>query len=189
MQKTIKNRQLNDFTGANGALIAIDYKQKNLLSIRCEKLLKKINGIGEKVNKKIQDKREEYCSKDDKGNFLYEQVTITDKNGASKAENTGNLKFTYGKKQELDKAIEEIMDTDVNIPVYLIENKEDNHPLYKQIFEKYSTTVISTLAGIILDVPVDEEGFVQEEFVMKMTSDEKVKQNGHTEEKKEAIVQ
>lgn len=177
-QITIKKKQLNEIIGA---LSFIDYLVKNLFTIRAEKLLKKINEIAQKVNEEIQDVREEHAVTDKEGNFILEPLTEIEK-GKSKTQNIGNYKYTHEKAKKRDAAIERIMDSDIEIPTYVITRDENNAALYKEIFKKYSPSTISSLAGILLDVPLDEDNFVKEEFVLEMTAEPKAEANGQAKE-------
>lgn len=190
MQKSIKKKELNQFIGPDGALTAINYKVKNIFTIRCEKLLKKINELGIEVNNEIQDIREEFASTDkESGNFIYETVTVTDSKGNSKTENTGSFKYTHERAKQRDEKIERLFQEEVKIPVNII-SRDNNLPLYKQIFKEYTLTTISKLAGVLLDVPVDDEGFVQEEFIIKFTEEnQKSEDNKNVQAKNSEIRQ
>lgn len=166
-QLTVKKKQLNEIIGS---LSFIDYLVKNIFTIRAEKLLKKLNELAQKINEDIQDVREEWATTDEKGNFVLEALTETEKGGKSKTQNIGNYKYTHERAKKRDADIENIMDSDIEIPTYLIARDETNAPLYKEIFKKYSPSTISSLAGILLDVPLDEDKFVKEEFVLEMTA-------------------
>ena len=177
MQKEIKNRELDKIVTA---LKQVDYKEKNIFSLRSEKLGQKLNLLAVNLNEKTKDAQMEHASTDKDGNFLFEQVTVTDKNGMSRMENTGNYKYTHAQLKARDKVVEQIKEENSNIPIYLIK-KEGNEVLFKKIFEKYSPSTISTLAGIILDVPLDDEGFIDEAFYLEMTAEKVPALNGKQE--------
>lgn len=186
MTKKIKNRQLSEIVNA---LSFIDYKtkNKNLFIVRCEKLLKKLSEIGKDVNAELQDIREEFAETDEKGRFIYETVNITDKNGTSKTENSGVFKYTHQRAKKRDEAIEKKWDEEVEIPIYLISRDEKNISLYKSIFKDYSLTMITAFAEIILDVPLDAERFIDEEFVLEMTKEEDSSKQNEQAQKEENI--
>lgn len=183
-ETTVKKKQLNEIIGA---LSVIDYLVKNIFTIRAEKLLKKLNELVQKINEEIQDVREENAVTDDKGNFVLEALTETEKNGKAKTQNIGNYKYTHERAKKRDAAIEIIMNADIDIPTYLITRHETNAALYKEIFKKYSPSTITSLAGILLDVPLDEDNFVKEEFVIEMTTEPKAEANGQQKETVPAV--
>lgn len=149
---------------------SIDYKVKNLFTLRAEKLGKKLSEIAEGINNAIAEKNAEFAQTDEKGRFLLEEITITDKSGTSKKEKTGNYLYTPETDKKRKAAIEQLWLESVDIPVNLISRDEKNEPLYKYIFETYNASIISLFAGILLDVPVDADGFLDEEFALKYIS-------------------
>lgn len=177
-QTTIKKKKLYDIINI---LLILDYTVKNIFNIRAEKLLKKLYELSAEINEEIADIQRQWATKDEKGNFVCEALTETEKNGKSKTQNAGNFKYTKENADKRDAAIENLLNTDITIPTYIV-SRSENMPLYKEIFKKYSPTTISVLAGILLDVPIDEEEFVTEEFVLEMTSEPKTEANGKHKE-------
>lgn len=177
MQKEIERIQINEVVSSMNALTAS--KEKNIITLRCEKIGKKIDEIAGKLNEELATINAEYASTDEKGNFLHEEVIITDKTGASKKESTGNYKYTFARNEQRKKAIEKFWKEKIEIPCNVIKRTDSNNALYKQIIEKLNFTQLSVLAGIILDIPLDEEGFIDDQWVLDfLAGDEKAKQNG-----------
>ena len=144
----------------------------------------KLNEISKSINEKLFDINAEYASTDKNGNFLHEEVVTIDKNGTTKKENTGNFKYTLEREKEKRKAMEHFWNQEVEIPSNIIERNEKNSTLYKQIIEKNTLTTLTDLAGVLLDFPIDKDGFIDEEFVLNFLSiNSKEKQNGTVQEK------
>jgi hypothetical protein len=162
MQKNITKRNVKELVDL---LNTVDYKVKNIFTLRCEKLQAKLVLIGSGINKEIEEKQAEYASTDDKGNFLREEVVITDKDGASRKESSGGYKYKHGTQKQMNEEIEKIWKEEVTIGINLI-SKENQKPVYRYVLATYNTRVISMLSGIILDFPVDAEGFVDEESIL-----------------------
>ena len=99
---------------------------------------------------------------------MREEFVITDKDGTSQRGNTGALKFTSANAKKRKEALNKLLNEEkVSIPIYIIPFNETNEPLYKKAFELYACTALSVLAGIILDIPLDEDGFITDEFADK----------------------
>lgn len=181
MLKTIKRSELNDIVNAMNALT--QDKEKNIITLRCEKIGKKIDTIAQKLNSDLADLRAEHCSKDEKGNFLHEEVIVTDKQGASRKENNGSYKYTIKGNMDLKKAIDKFWDEDVKIPVNVVKLTDSNVLLYKQIIEKLNFTQLSILSGIVLDIPLDEDGFIDDQWILNFLSDKPHENNNGQENK------
>lgn len=184
MTKTIKRTKLNDVVNAIYAITAD--KSKNIITLRCEKIAKEIDVIAKKLNEDILDINAEYASTDKDQNLLHEEVMITEKNGNSKKENSGAYKYTFKRDKERKAKIEEFWNQDVQLPISIVKRNDSNKALYKQIIEKHNFTQLSNLAGIILDIPVDDNGFIDDEWVLGFLDgkdDAKEKQNGQASEK------
>lgn len=166
--KTITNRRLSELTQN---LNRFNYTIKNIIVRRCEKLAKKINDdLLPEYNDALIDIDEQFCMKDKDGVAIREELVITDKNGSSQRGNTGELKFASGNKIKRKEAINKFLDQQVSIPTYIIPLNETNEALYRKAFELYSYTTLSSLAGIILEIPLDEDGFITDEFADKYSS-------------------
>lgn len=163
MTKIIKKKQLNKVIMS---IVEITSgKSKNIISLRCEKIGGIINEISTKLNSELSTLNEEYASCDKDMNLLREEVITTDKTGNSKKENSGIFKYTFKKTQERKKAIEDFWNQDIEVPSNVV-SREKHPDLYKKIIQDNSFTTLSNLAGIILDIPVGEDGFVDEEWVL-----------------------
>lgn len=176
MTKKIKKKELNNIVGS---IIQITSdRSKNIVSLRCEKIGNKINEISKKLNEEILEINSEHASTDKDNNFLHEEVIITDKNGQSRKENSGSYKYTFKRDQDRKKAIEKFWNEEIELPVSVVD-REKYPELYKKIIKDNSFTTLSNLAGIILDIPVGEDGFVDEEWILGfLSSDNKVESNG-----------
>ena len=178
MTKRIKNSQFNSIIAAIMDITAD--KSKNIFTMRCEKIATKLNDISKKINERILEINAEYASTDKDGNFLHEEVIVTDKNGTSKKENSGQYKYTLQRDKDRKKAMEQFWNEELEIPTNVIDRNETNSPLYKQIIERNTLTTLSDLTGILLDLPTDKDGFIDEGFVLDfMDTLDKEKQNGH----------
>lgn len=171
MTKKIAKKELNNIIGS---IIQITSdKSKTIVSLRCEKIGKSINEISKKLNSELSAIDEEYASADKDMNLLREETVTTDKSGNSVKENNGVFRYTLKKTQERKKAIENFWNETIEIPTNVV--KWDLHPeLYKKIIADNSFTTLSNLAGIILDIPVGEDGFVDEEWILGFLSGDKI---------------
>lgn len=184
MTKTIKRTKLNDVMSAIMAITSD--KSKNIITLRCEKIAKEIDVIAKKLNEDILDINTEHASTDKDQNLLHDEVIVTDKSGTSKKDNSGAYKYTFRRDKERKAKIEEFWNQDVQIPISIVKHNDSNRALYKQIIEKHNFTQLSNLAGVILDIPVDAEGFINEEWVLNFLEgkdENKEKQNGQASEK------
>lgn len=177
MTKTIKRKEFNNIIRAIATLSSTN--AKNIIGLRCEKIGKKINEIATKFNSEISDIDEEHASTDKDFNFMREEVVITDKSGSSKKESTGGFKYTFKRSQERKDAIEKFWNENTEIPVNVVERTDKNTELYKKVIEENSFTTLSNLSGIILDIPLDAEGFVDEEWVLKFLSGDTKKEESN----------
>lgn len=176
MTKKIKKKELNNIVGS---IIKITSdKSKNIVSLRCEKIGKKINEISKKLNEEILEINSEHASTDKDNNFLHEEVVTTEKNGHSRKENNGSYKYTFKRDQDRKKEIEKFWNEEIELPVSVVDR--ENHPeLYKKIITEHSFTTLSNLAGIILDIPIGEDGFVDEEWILGfLETENKIGSNG-----------
>lgn len=181
MTKKINRKQLN------GVIMAISHmltsNNKNIIGLRCERIGKIVNDISKELNAELSTIDEEYASKDKDQNFLREEVVITDKNGSSKKENIGAFKYTFTKEQERKKAIADFWGQDIELPCNVVK-RELHKDLYKKIIEENSFTTLSNLAGIILDIPLGADGFIDEEWILEfLSSNKKTEQNGQAHKK------
>lgn len=184
MTKKIKKEKLNDIVMAIFAITAD--KTKNAITLRCEKIAKEIDVISRKLNEEILEINTGYASTDKNGNLLHEEVITNNGHGSSKTENSGGYKYTISKDKERKEAIQKFWSEDIDIPVSIVKRNESNTALYKQIIEKHNFTQLSNLAGIILDIPVDAEGFIDEGWVLGFLEgkdETKEKQNGQADKK------
>ena len=164
-QLTITNRR---FFKVVDVLNRLDYKSKNIIVRRAEKLSKRINEeFLPEYNNGLSDIDDDFCEKDKNGHSVREELVITDKSGTSQRGNTGSLKFSSENKIKRREAINKFYDREVTIPTYVIPHNETNESVYKKAFEIYSYTTLSVLSGIILEIPLDEEGFITDEFADK----------------------
>lgn len=176
-KKTIKRKDLNDVISS---IFAINSDgSKNVISYRCEKISKEINEISKNLNSQISDINEEYASTDKDYNLLREEVVTSDKNGVSKKENSGGFKYTFKKIKERKRVIEDFWNGEVELPTSVV-SREHHKELYRKVIEANSFSTISNLAGIILDIPVGEDGFVDEKWIFDFLNDTTLELNGQS---------
>lgn len=184
MEKTIKREKLNSIVLAIMATTAD--KSKNLITLRCEKFAKELDVIAKKFNEEIEDINAEHATSDKDQNILHEEVIITDKNGNSRKEFSGGYKYTWKRDKERKAKLDEFWKGTLDIKTNVLKRNDSNKALYKQIIEKLNSTQLSNLAGIILDIPVDKDDFVDEEWIINFLEgkeETKEKQNGQASEK------
>lgn len=182
LTKKIKKKDLNDLISS---IFAINSDgAKNIISYRSEKISKEINEISKKLNSEISDIDEEYASTDKDHNLLREEVVTSDKQGVSKKENSGKFKYTFRKSKDRKTAIENFWNEEVDIPCNIVK-REHHEELYKKVLKENTFSTLSNLAGIILDIPVGEDGFIDEKWILDFLSeDKKVESNGKTDNPK-----
>src|SRR3990167_9986832 len=102
-QLTITNRR---FFKVVDVLNRLDYKSKNIIVRRAEKLSKRINEeFLPEYNNGLSDIDDDFCEKDKNGHSVREELVITDKSGTSQRGNTGSLKFSSENKIKRREAI------------------------------------------------------------------------------------
>lgn len=181
MTKTIKRKELNNVIMAIASIIPDN--AKNIIGLRCERIGKEINEITKKLNSELAVIHEEHASTDKDQNLLREEVVTTDKHGSSKKENSGGYRYTFKKSQEMKKATQDFWNEDVAIPSNIVK-REIHGDLYRKVIENSNFTTLSYLSGVILEIPLDDKGFVDEEWILNFLSAKpKAEQNGQADKK------
>lgn len=168
MTKKIKRKDINGII--NSVATLANFNKKNIFGLRCERFARDMAKIAKELNDQLSTIAEEHASTDKDFNLLKEEILVTDKQGVSRKEPTGEYKYTFKRSQERKKTVEEFLNEELEVKANVVERKEQYMELYKKIINENSFTVISNLAGIILDIPLDKEGFVDEDWILNFLS-------------------
>lgn len=128
----------------------VDLKKRSRLSFAVEKMATKWNKSVKKYQSLLSEIDIEFCSTDKDGNLMFEEVTMTDKDGNSNKQNTGLCKYTKDNRKKRDEKAEKFSQEMVEIPVHLLAKDE---PSIVSFMKDLSFTEINLLTGTLIDMP------------------------------------